>query len=249
MAAEEPNPPGPSCSVEPLPHRRRPCAECPWRRDVAPGQFSQERFDYLAETTGRPGNEAGLNTPMFACHKSPEGREEACAGWLAAAGYQHLGVRVAVAFGRIDADVLEPGPDWPPLHESYTEMVDAKARKLTASDHPADPRFAAILAPHALNNPKDGACLDTAPAVTEALRQNGFQARTVTIAGWIDPSARIIGFLHQATISDHIVLDGTARQLNPTLPAAWIAAIPQYLNDLADATGVHHAAVLQDTPP
>ncbi|WP_446225013.1 DUF6283 family protein [Nocardia sp. IBHARD005] len=121
----------PSCQPTPLPRRPRPCAECPWRVDVAAGQFSRERFDDLRSTAGSDGREAWLDAPMFGCHKSPEGGEQACAGWLAAAGHHHLGVRVAVAFGRLDADALEPGTDWPDLHHSYDEMVDAKASDLT----------------------------------------------------------------------------------------------------------------------
>ena len=40
-----------------VPHRRRPCAQCPWRRDVAPGMFGRDRFDALAATCGGPGRE------------------------------------------------------------------------------------------------------------------------------------------------------------------------------------------------
>lgn len=110
-----------------VPHRRFPCAECPWRRDTAAGQFSRDRYDALAATSGSPGAEAGLTDPMFACHKSPLGSEEACAGWLAAVGHDHLGVRLAVLTGRLDQDVLRPGEGWPELLASYDEMVTAKA--------------------------------------------------------------------------------------------------------------------------
>jgi hypothetical protein len=64
---------------------------------------------------------------MFACHKSPEGREYACAGWLAAVGHHHLGVRLAVITGRLDAAALEPGADWPALFESFGEMAATQA--------------------------------------------------------------------------------------------------------------------------
>ncbi|WP_249040601.1 DUF6283 family protein [Nocardia cyriacigeorgica] len=121
-------------SAEPLRHRRRPCAECPWRRDVAPGQFSAERFADMACTRGGPGREAGLDAPMFACHKSAEGYEQACAGWLAAVGYHHLGVRLAIAAGRLDPDALEPGDGWPRLFESYAAMTTAQARRHRSSD-------------------------------------------------------------------------------------------------------------------
>ena len=112
-----------------LPHRRYPCTECPWRRDTPPGKFPTTRYNALAATTGSPGNEAPLGAPMFACHKSPEGDEEACAGWLASVGIEHLGVRVAVATGALTPEVLQPGADWPALFDSYTEMATAQARE------------------------------------------------------------------------------------------------------------------------
>lgn len=212
----------------------------------------------MADTTGAAGREAGTAAPMFACHKSPEGREEACAGWLAAVGYHHLGVRLAVVTGRLSPETLEPGPDWPDLHQSYEEMVEAKTgtpNSPAATPDPIneatdpslqaiDPRLSATLAPHALDNPRDGACLHTAPRVTEALQEQGYEARTAAVAGWMDPSATILGFLHQVTLSGDTVLDGTARQFNPALPPAWIAPTSQYLRRLADATGMDHATVL-----
>lgn len=110
-----------------VPHRHFPCAECPWRVDTEPGQFPACRYEALRGTTGAPGCEAGLRSPLFACHKSAEGREEACAGWLAAVGTEHLGVRLAVASGRLPAESLSPGVGWPALHASYEEMAEAKA--------------------------------------------------------------------------------------------------------------------------
>jgi Family of unknown function (DUF6283) len=112
--------------AETLSRRRFPCAECPFRRDTKPGQFPACRYEALTETTGRPGAEAPLGAPMFACHKSPEGREEACAGWLAVAGYEHIGVRLSVALGHLPAEALEPGDDWPDLFASYEEMAEAQ---------------------------------------------------------------------------------------------------------------------------
>ena len=110
-----------------LPRAKRPCRECPWRRDVTPGQFPACRYDALRDTSGSAGNEAPLGAPLFACHKSPEGQEWACAGWLAAVGYEHLGVRLLVITERIPAEAMSPGADWPELHGSYEEMAAAKA--------------------------------------------------------------------------------------------------------------------------
>ncbi|SIH35862.1 Uncharacterised protein [Mycobacteroides abscessus subsp. abscessus] len=64
---------------------------------------------------------------MFACHKSAEGQEQACAGWLAVSGVYHLGVRVAVASGRLDAGVLAAGPDWPELFSNYDDVMQSQA--------------------------------------------------------------------------------------------------------------------------
>jgi hypothetical protein len=109
------------------PHRHFPCAECPWRTDVAPGQFSAQRYADLRNTAGEPGREADLNAPWFACHKSPEQTPEACAGWLAACGVDHLGVRLAVALGHLPAETLHPGSNWPQLYDSYAVMARAQA--------------------------------------------------------------------------------------------------------------------------
>jgi hypothetical protein len=109
-----------------LPRRRYPCRECPFRRDTEPGQFPACRYEALQDTAGRPGAEAPIGAPMFACHKSPEGREEACAGWLAVCGYEHLGVRLAVVTGMLGPERLEPAEGWPELFGSYEEMAAAQ---------------------------------------------------------------------------------------------------------------------------
>jgi hypothetical protein len=102
---------------------RRPCTECPWRRDTPAGQFPPERYEALSGTTGEPGREAPFGAPWFACHKAPEGEEFHCAGWLAAVGLTHLGVRLKAAFDPEVAAALRPGDDWPELYESYEELL------------------------------------------------------------------------------------------------------------------------------
>ncbi|MFJ4703169.1 DUF6283 family protein [Streptomyces sp. NPDC088768] len=74
-----------------------------------------------------PRGRAGPDAPLFACHKTPEGREKACAGWLAAVGHRHLGVRLAVTQGRLPAQALTPGESWPPLFAAYEEMATTQA--------------------------------------------------------------------------------------------------------------------------
>lgn len=110
-----------------LRHVNRPCAECPWRRDTEPGKFPAERFEALQDTSGAPGREAPVGAPMFACHMTKEGREQACAGWLATAGHYHLGVRMAILQDRLDPGVLWPQPDWPALFDNYDDMAERQA--------------------------------------------------------------------------------------------------------------------------
>jgi hypothetical protein len=111
--------------VNALPHAQRPCAECPWRKDVPVGKFAPARYEALRETAGHPGAEAGLDAPVFACHISEAGKDRACAGWLAQAGIEHLGIRFAVATGRLPAHMLAPKPGWPDLYDDYEAMAEA----------------------------------------------------------------------------------------------------------------------------
>lgn len=96
---------------------RRTCAECPFRRDVAPGRFPPARFIALADTA-KPG---GLPA-VFACHKSAPGSEMACAGFLLTCGQDSNRVRLAQSFGALDmADIRSEAP----LYASYREMAVA----------------------------------------------------------------------------------------------------------------------------
>jgi len=106
-----------------LPHAQRPCTECPWRRDQPPGRFSPERYETLRDTAGTPGREVGFQAPVFACHKSTEGHDLVCAGWLAVVGCEHLGIRLAVAMGRLDPETLSIREGWPELYASYDELA------------------------------------------------------------------------------------------------------------------------------
>lgn len=102
----------------------RPCAECPWRRDQPPGKSPPERYEALRDTSAtRAGGSAPFGTPLFACHMSRDDR--ACAGWLAVEGAGHVGVRLAVVAGRLDAVALAPGADWPELYCSYDDLAEA----------------------------------------------------------------------------------------------------------------------------
>lgn len=110
-----------------MPARKRPCAECPWSRLTAPGQFPAERYEALRNTTGEiDGPTLPLGSPMFACHKSSEGKEIACAGWLVALGAAtNLTARVNIAQGSMEMPV--PDESWPPLFDTYDEMAETQS--------------------------------------------------------------------------------------------------------------------------
>jgi len=109
--------------AEPLSRVHRPCDECPWRKDCKPGRFAPERWEALRSTSIDPETHFGpeFGGPLFACHKTPEGGERTCAGWLAVEGINHPSIRFAALQGQVSACALEPGDGWPELHESFAE--------------------------------------------------------------------------------------------------------------------------------
>jgi hypothetical protein len=102
---------------------KRPCDECPWRVDAQSGRFTPERWGVLRASSLDEDTGFGpdYGNALFACHKSPEGGERACAGWLAVEGSSHPNVRLAVLTGDIPICSLEPGEDWPDLYPSFAE--------------------------------------------------------------------------------------------------------------------------------
>lgn len=119
-----------------LAHRKAPCNECPWRKDVPVGRFSLTRFEEMRQTSTQPDahdHEAMIRAAageqeLFGCHKGDPatGEDLACAGWLAVEGHQNLAVRLDVALGRLPAAVLQSDERWPELYESYDAMVEAQ---------------------------------------------------------------------------------------------------------------------------
>lgn len=78
------------------PARRRPCANCPWRLDVEPGEFPPDRYRALAACA------RDLSNVTFTCHKTTEQRPMACAGFLEAGATHHLSVRIAYMSGQLE---------------------------------------------------------------------------------------------------------------------------------------------------
>lgn len=106
------------CSAQKSPgfRARKTCDECPWRKDVPVGRFPPERFAKL-----RPTVQQGFNI-LFACHKTDDGRDETCVGFLLVAGDNNWTVRLAHSHGRFQYDELEATG---PLYESFEEMARA----------------------------------------------------------------------------------------------------------------------------
>jgi hypothetical protein len=116
-------------SEKKFPHRKFPCGECPFRRDTPPGKFTVQRYEALRETVGEQGNEVPIGAPVFACHLSTDTAPLACAGWLAVAGIEHIGMRAEVICGRLEPEALAPRGNWPSLYGSYDEMARAQGRR------------------------------------------------------------------------------------------------------------------------
>lgn len=126
--------------MAPLPHAKRPCGECPWRTDQPVGRFPPERYAALRNTVAGPEGSAPLDAPVFACHKSEQGRDLACAGWLAVEGHDHVGMRLAVALGRVSAEALSPGESWPQLYDTFDDMARANGECPIPSEFDPHPK-------------------------------------------------------------------------------------------------------------
>lgn len=98
-------------------HRRTPCSECPWRRDVATGRFPTHRFEALAETA------YDMALKVFTCHKSSVDAPRVCAGFLLRGADHNFSVRMATLRGEIAwGEVGDGGSE---LYDSYREMAEA----------------------------------------------------------------------------------------------------------------------------
>ena len=103
--------------------RKRQCVACPWKtstvpeRDIANG-YSADAHRALKTTIAAPGSlEAG---PLMACHESPVGREQVCAGWIAhqLGPGNNLVLRMRAMDGRFD-DIELDGPQ----HECFEDTL------------------------------------------------------------------------------------------------------------------------------
>jgi hypothetical protein len=97
-------------------YARKPCDECPWRIDVPCGKFPPERFQSLASTA------VDMAMTLFACHKSPAGKEFPCAGATIRQPH-NLRLRLLASAGEIDPEKVSDGGFV--LFANYWEMAVA----------------------------------------------------------------------------------------------------------------------------
>lgn len=105
----------------------RPCPSCPWRTDRSakdiPNFDLQLARNLVATCPDVKGHGPAFGSPMFACHQTETGLERPCAGWLGTVGHRHPNVRLAVLSGQVGEEALSPLADWPPLHNSYADVL------------------------------------------------------------------------------------------------------------------------------
>ena len=96
--------------------RKRPCADCPWRRDAPTGHFPPEAFQRLAHTA------YDMDRDIFQCHDTSDDVPLACAGFLERGADNNLTVRLSYMGGAFDRQDRSGGHD---LFDDFREMAEA----------------------------------------------------------------------------------------------------------------------------
>ncbi len=103
--------------------KTRPCGNCPWRvgSDTAtiPG-FGVPLMQNLARTC------VGDGIALMACHKSTEGDDVVCAGFVLSVGMDSIALRIAASRGTIDPQRFEANGE---LHPDFPAMLRAHGVK------------------------------------------------------------------------------------------------------------------------
>lgn len=97
-------------------YRRRPCDECPWRKDAKIGAFPAEAYRISAPTA------YDMAQTTFACHMAGKETPTTCAGFLLQNSTHNLVVRINAMKGRLDLSKISSDVE---LYESYRAMAEA----------------------------------------------------------------------------------------------------------------------------
>ena len=98
----------------------KPCSGCPYRLDCPSGVWDESEYqklaDYDKETSEQP-----IGT--FLCHDGDR-KNTVCRGWLDVHDKNHLlALRIAIATGSVDVDILDLPPSDVPTFSSGTEAM------------------------------------------------------------------------------------------------------------------------------
>lgn len=106
---------------------KKPCKNCPWKRSSNPSgsdipNFSMELMEGLKSTVPDPFNP--LETRVFACHDSKEGKDKVCAGYLARGGTDNIHVRLMAMNEEVNIYILAEEASKEDLFDSFNEMLE-----------------------------------------------------------------------------------------------------------------------------
>lgn len=109
---------------------RRPCDNCPWRKDAPRQYWDSQHFIDIWRNCQDDGQHVML------CHKSnnlPKGAKDPnappCQGWIRVMGFQAVGVRILAMTGKISVEEVEDR-DGPELFKTFAAMLRANKVKL-----------------------------------------------------------------------------------------------------------------------
>lgn len=113
------------------PPRPRPCASCPYRKDVPSGVWDTSEYLKLPQfdlpTAEQP-------TAVFLCH---QGNDHLCGGWAACHDMaQNLGMRLASAFGHMSDDDIDATLDYQTSVELFESGAEAALHGMRDMDEP-----------------------------------------------------------------------------------------------------------------
>lgn len=107
-------------------YRRKPCDECPWRRDSMVGAFPAQAYRLSANCA------VDKSDTAFGCHMAGVDESVTCAGFLLSGSDDNLAMRLRRICGDIDMSQVSDGGV--ALYQNYFEMAVANG---VAPDDPA----------------------------------------------------------------------------------------------------------------